>query len=81
MVGDGCILEFVIGMGWVVFFFVECGVEIEGIDVSFEMVVEFCKKLGGEEIFVVIGDMVDVFVEGLFDFIFLIFNMLFNFIF
>ncbi len=78
LAASGRTLELAIGTGRIALPLAKRGVAIEGVDASPNMVAELRKKPGGDAIPVVIGDMADVPVEGPFDFIFLIFNTLFN---
>ncbi len=71
-------LELAIGTGRVALPLAQRGLTIEGIDASPEMVAHLRNKPGGDMIPVTIGDMADVPVKGAFDFVFLIFNTLFN---
>ncbi len=76
--GEGRILELAIGTGRVALPLAAKGHRVEGIEGSPEMVDKMREKPGGADIPVVIGDMADVAVEGVFDHVFLIFNTLFN---
>jgi SAM-dependent methyltransferase len=78
LAGNGKVLELAIGTGRVALPLADRGIAIEGVDASPDMVDQLRKKPGGDRIPVVIGDMADVPVEGTYDFIFLIFNTLFN---
>lgn len=78
LAGSGRTLELAIGTGRVALPLAERGIAIEGVEASPEMVANLRAKPGGEGIPVAIGDMADVPVEGAFDFVFLIFNTLFN---
>ncbi len=71
-------LELAIGTGRIAVPLAQRGLEIHGIDASPEMVAELRKRPGGATIPVSIGDMADVDIDGSFDFVFLIFNTLFN---
>ncbi len=72
------ILELAIGTGRMSLPLARLGHRIEGIDGSPDMVAVLRSKAGGADIPVTIGDMADVGVTGPFDFVFLVFNMLFN---
>lgn len=76
--GTGRILELAIGTGRVALPLAERGLSIAGIDGSPEMVAKLREKPGGDAIPVSIGDFADVDVDGAFDFVFLVFNTLFN---
>lgn len=78
LAGNGKTLELAIGTGRVALPLAARGVAIQGIDASPEMVAQLRKKPGGDAIPVAIGDMADVAVDGAFDFVFLIYNTLFN---
>ena len=78
LAAKGRILELAIGTGRVALPLAGRGLAIQGLDASPEMVAQLRRKPGGDAIPVTIGDMTDVPVEGTFDFIFLIFNTLFN---
>nr|WP_321442149.1 class I SAM-dependent methyltransferase [uncultured Hyphomonas sp.] len=71
-------LEFAIGTGRVALPLAERGCRIEGIEASPLMVEKLRQKPGGHGIPVTIGDMSEVKADGMFDFIFLIFNTLYN---
>ena len=75
---QGRTLELAIGTGRVALPLAARGCRIEGIEASPLMVEKLREKPGGHAIPVTIGDMSEVRAEGTFDFIFLIFNTLFN---
>jgi len=64
LVDGGWVFELVVGMGCVVILFVECGVFVVGIELLWLMVDWLCEKVDVIELFVVIGDMVMVRVDG-----------------
>ncbi|KJS27038.1 MAG: hypothetical protein VR75_04880 [Hyphomonadaceae bacterium BRH_c29] len=74
----GRTLELAIGTGRVALPLAARGCRIEGIEASPDMVAKLREKPGGADIPVTLGDMAVVKAEGEFDFIFLIFNTLFN---
>jgi SAM-dependent methyltransferase len=74
----GRTLELAIGTGRVALPLVARGCRIEGIEASPLMVEKLRQKPGGHNIPVTVGDMSVVRAEGAFDFIFLIFNTLYN---
>ena len=74
----GRTLELAIGTGRVALPLAARGCRIEGVEASPLMVEKLHEKPGGHAIPVTIGDMSEVRAEGTFDFIFLIFNTLFN---
>ncbi|WP_273187037.1 class I SAM-dependent methyltransferase [Hyphomonas adhaerens] len=74
----GRTLELAIGTGRVALPMAARGCRIEGIEASPLMVEKLREKPGGQDIPVTIGDMSEVRAEGDFDFIFLIFNTLYN---
>jgi SAM-dependent methyltransferase len=74
------VLELAIGTGRVAVPLAARGVDVAGIEASAAMVDKMREKPGGEDIPVVIGDMADVGVDGLFGMAYLVFNTLFNLI-
>tara|TARA_R110002051_G_scaffold10868_4_gene40652 strand:- start:4001 stop:4735 length:735 start_codon:yes stop_codon:yes gene_type:complete len=74
----GRTLELAIGTGRVALPMAARGCRIEGIEASPLMVEKLREKPGGQDIPVMVGDMSEVRAEGDFDFIFLIFNTLYN---
>ncbi|KCZ84302.1 hypothetical protein HAD_01445 [Hyphomonas adhaerens MHS-3] len=74
----GRTLELAIGTGRVALPMAARGCRIEGIEASPLMVEKLREKPGGQDIPVTVGDMSEVRAEGDFDFIFLIFNTLYN---
>ena len=74
----GRTLEMAIGTGRVALPLARRGCRIEGIEASPEMIAKLREKPGGADIPVTMGDMAEVKAEGQFDFIFLIFNTLYN---
>jgi len=75
---SGRTMELAIGTGRVALPLAERGCRIEGIEASPLMVDKLREKPGGKDIPVTIGDMSEVRAEGTFDFVFLIFNTLYN---
>jgi SAM-dependent methyltransferase len=71
-------LELAVGTGRVALPLAERGVTVTGIDVSEEMVSRLKAKPGGEAIEVVIGDMAEVPVDGVFPLVYLPFNTFFG---
>ena len=78
LAGQGKVLELAIGTGRVALPLTQRGLEVHGLDASPEMIAKLRAKPGGDKIPVTIGNMCEDGVEGTFDFIFLIFNTLFN---
>lgn len=78
LAGSGRVLELAVGTGRIALPLAERGIDVEGIEISEEMVAELRKKPGGDTLKVTIGDMADVDVEGPFDHMFLVFNTIFN---
>ncbi len=78
LAGKGRILELAIGTGRMALPLVARGHDVSGIEGSPEMVAKLREKPGGADLPVIIGDMADVDIEGPFDFVFLVFNTLFN---
>ena len=74
----GRTLELAIGTGRVALPLAERGCRIEGIEASPLMVEKLRQKPGGHGNPVTIGDMSEVKADGMFDFVFLIFNTLYN---
>ena len=74
----GRTLELAIGTGRVALPLAARGCRIEGIEASPLMVEKLRQKPGGHDIPVTVGDMSEVRAGGEFDFIFLIFNTLYN---
>jgi SAM-dependent methyltransferase len=70
-------LELAIGTGRIALPLRRRGVEVTGVDLSDEMVARLRQKPGGEEIDVVMADMVSVDLGGTFPLVFLAFNTLF----
>lgn len=78
LAGMGRTLELAIGTGRIALPLALRGLAVQGIDASPEMIAKLREKPGGESIPVVIGDFADVDIAGSFDFVFLVFNTLFN---
>lgn len=78
LAGKGRILELAIGTGRMALPLLARGHDVTGVEGSSDMVAQMRAKPGGAAIPVVIGDMADVPVDGLFDHIFLVFNTIFN---
>ena len=74
----GRTLELAIGTGRVALPMAARGCRIEGVEASPLMMEKLREKPGGQDIPVTVGDMSEVRAEGEFDFIFLIFNTLYN---
>lgn len=71
-------LELAVGTGRIAIPLSQRGVKVTGIDISEEMVDLLRSKPGGEAIEIVMGDMADVDVEGVFPLAILAFNTLFT---
>jgi SAM-dependent methyltransferase len=71
------VLELAIGTGRLALPLAERGVDVIGVDISPEMIARLRTKPGGDRIEIVVGDMVEVPVDGTFPLIFLAFNTLF----
>ena len=78
LAGTGKMLELAIGTGRIALPLAQRGLSIHGIEGSPDMVAKLRAKPGGDAIPVSIGDFADVDVDGAFDFVFLVFNTLFN---
>jgi SAM-dependent methyltransferase len=76
--GGGRVLELAIGTGRVALPLAARGLSVHGIEASEAMVAKLREKPGGSAIPVEIGDMAEVRVNGAFDLIYLVFNMIFN---
>ncbi|MBI4305515.1 MAG: class I SAM-dependent methyltransferase [Chloroflexi bacterium] len=74
----GRALELGVGTGRIALPLAARGVQVQGIDVSKNMVATLKAKPGGSNVPVVIGDFADVPVDGLFDLIFVAFNTFFG---
>ena len=77
LAGSGPALELGIGTGRVALPLARRGVEVLGIDASKAMLEKLREKLGGKQIKVSVGDLVDVGVEGEFRLVYAVFNTLF----
>ena len=78
LAGSGTVLELAVGTGRIALPLTERGLSVHGIEGSERMVSKLKAKPGGESIPVVVGDFADVAVDGTYDFVFLVFNTLFN---
>jgi len=76
--GSGSVLELAIGTGRIALPLAARGFAVSGIEASPQMVDKLRAKPGGADIPVVIGDMVDAAIDGVFDTAILVFNTLFN---
>jgi SAM-dependent methyltransferase len=77
LAAGGRALELGIGTGRVALPLAARGVEVHGIDSSPAMVAQLRAKPGGSDIPVVVGDMADVPVDGMFGLVFIVFNTFF----
>jgi len=78
LAGDGAALEFAIGTGRVAIPLLERGVPVSGIELSAPMLAQLRRKVGAEELPVVLGDMATTRVPGEFSLVFLVFNTISN---
>ena len=78
LAGQGPALELAIGTGRIALPLAARGIQVDGIDISPEMVDQLRSMPGGEKIKVVIGDFADVPVPGSYRLIFVVFNTFFN---
>lgn len=78
LAGTGKILELAIGTGRMALPLVARGHDVSGVEGSPEMIAKLREKPNGADIPVEIGDYADVPNTGPFDFVFLVFNTLFN---
>src|SRR5438874_24093 len=77
LAGPGPALELAIGTGRVALPLAAHGVEVHGIDASEAMVAKLRAKPGGDAIPVVLGDMADVGVDGVYSLVYVVFNTFF----
>src|SRR5919204_425400 len=77
LAGRGRVLELAVGTGRVALPLVERGVEVEGVDISEQMVARLRAKAGGEGVKVTMGDFAEVPVAGRFRLVYIVFNTLF----
>ena len=78
LAAGGRLLEFAIGTGRMALPLAARGFDISGIEGSLEMTRRLHAKPGGADIPVVVGDMAAAQIDETFDFVFLVFNSLFN---
>lgn len=78
LIGKGKVLELAIGTGRVAVPLAERGVTIHGLDASDKMLAKLKEKPGGKDIPLTVADMADFDLGETFDFLFLIFNTIFN---
>lgn len=78
LAGDGAALEFAIGTGRVAIALLERGVPVSGVEPSAPMLAQLRRKVGAEELPVVLGDMATTRVPGEFSLVFLVFNTISN---
>jgi SAM-dependent methyltransferase len=74
----GPALELAIGTGRIALPLAAHGIQVDGIDLSPEMVAKLRAKPGGDQISVSMGDFADVPVAGAYPLIYLVFNTFFN---
>jgi SAM-dependent methyltransferase len=74
----GPALELAIGTGRIALPLAARGIQVDGIDISPDMVGRLRAKPGGERLAVTIGDFADVPVAGTYTLIYVVFNTLFN---
>lgn len=74
----GPVLEFAIGTGRVALPLSARGIEVAGIELSADMLVQLRAKAGAEDIRVVQGDMAVTRIEGEFSLVYLVFNTITN---
>jgi 2-polyprenyl-3-methyl-5-hydroxy-6-metoxy-1,4-benzoquinol methylase len=75
---EGPALELAIGTGRIAIPLAARGIQVDGIDISPEMVDQLRSTPGGEKIKVVIGDFADMPVSGTYSLIYIVFNTFFN---
>jgi hypothetical protein len=78
LAGGGPVLELAIGTGRIGLPLAQRGVEVHGIELSPDMVEQLCRKPGGDQIPVTLGDYAEVGVEGRYRPIFVVFNTFYN---
>ena len=78
LAGSGRILELAIGTGRMALPLAHKGHDVSGIEGSPDMLDIMREKPGGADITAIVGDYADVGLDGPFDFVFLVFNTLFN---
>jgi hypothetical protein len=78
MAGHGPALELAVGTGRVALPLADRGVQVDGVEISPEMVAKLRAKPGGDRLNVTVGDFADVPVGGRYRLIFVVFNTIFN---
>ncbi len=78
LTGEGAALELGIGTGRIALPLTQRGVDVQGIDLSPEMVAKLREKPGGADIPVTIGDFATTTVDGTFSLAYLVFNTINN---
>ena len=76
--GEGAALEFGIGTGRVALPLSQQGTEVQGIDISADMIRQLRAKPGSESIFTVTGDFTTVTMPRKFSLVYLVFNVISN---
>ena len=76
--GTGPALELGIGAGRLALSLANCGIRVDGVDISPAMVDQLRAKPGGDKVSVTMGDFADVPVPGSYTLIFVVWNTLFN---
>jgi len=74
--GGGRVLELAIGTGRIGLRLADLGLSVHGIEASLETVAELRGKPGGDDLHVTIGNFADVGVDGAFDLIYVVHDML-----
>lgn len=74
----GRVLEFAIGTGRVALPLAQRGVDVAGVELSADMLIELRRAPGGVDIHAVEGDMATTRVEGEFSLVYLVFNTITN---
>jgi SAM-dependent methyltransferase len=78
LAGGGPALELAVGTGRVALPLAARGVQVDGIDISPEMVAKLHAKPGSDRVTVTLGDFADVPVAGKYQLIYVVYNTLFN---
>ncbi|MGO9658068.1 MAG: class I SAM-dependent DNA methyltransferase [Acidimicrobiales bacterium] len=78
LAGEGRALELAVGTGRVALALAATGVQVDGVEISPEMVAKLRAKHGGEQLSVTLGDFAAVPVAGKYSLVFVVFNTIFN---
>jgi SAM-dependent methyltransferase len=78
LVGDGTALEFAVGTGRIALPLSGCGVRVQGIELSPDMVEQLRRKPGADAVPVTIGDMATTRLSDSFDLVYVVANSIMN---